>query len=412
MLKPLQFILCTVLLGLGGCTFAEMNSISRNFDISSNSSKLVDVKQRSILVSNHLDKDGKKQPIVCAEPSPDALTVLSAGISGQVQTPKVGGSLAATLSEAGASIGLRTQSITLLRDGFYRLCESYLSGAISGEEYDILQRRYQANMIALLAIEQLTGAVRPPAVVLASKSSADAGNDLTATTQKKAETEQRNVAIDAELAKLPAEAARNDQQKAQAAGLTKEKEDNKKNIAALDERIKQARAAVASSESSGGIEALPVSVRALDKDAVAAVSSTVERITLSVVEADYSPQMCFAYLHRISKESKEQKAFTAQRVTIGYDEKGTRETSNPATLADYCMARLAAFSNGQEALLQAQARQSEAYAIALREAVRLASSDKPADKAAGEKILKHLEKNPPMPDVGRGGMYRMQTTDR
>ena len=75
------------------------------------------------------------------------------------------------MSEAAANIGLRTQTIQTLRDGFYRVCEAYMNG-LSQEQYSIMLRRFQTNMIALLAIEQLTGSVKGgDAVVSASAGS-------------------------------------------------------------------------------------------------------------------------------------------------------------------------------------------------------------------------------------------------
>ena len=43
--------------------------------------------------------------------------------------------LGASSSETSASIGLRTQTITLLRDGLYRLCEAYMNGAVDEIQY-------------------------------------------------------------------------------------------------------------------------------------------------------------------------------------------------------------------------------------------------------------------------------------
>jgi hypothetical protein len=79
------------------------------------------------------------------------------------------------VSESAANIGLRTQSIQILRDGFYRLCEAYMNG-LSEEQYTIMLRRYQTNMVALLAIEQLTGAVKGGDAVISA--SAGSGMDL------------------------------------------------------------------------------------------------------------------------------------------------------------------------------------------------------------------------------------------
>jgi hypothetical protein len=138
----------------------------------------IDAKQRVVLFTQRpsaaetttvLMADGTTQKTVkknesgyavtCAEPSPDALSALSTSVGAGVQDPKVAVNLATAVSESAASIGLRTQSIQLLRDGMYRLCEGYAAGAIDGEEFNRQQRRYQNLMLSLLAIEQLTGAV-------------------------------------------------------------------------------------------------------------------------------------------------------------------------------------------------------------------------------------------------------------
>jgi len=80
--------------------------------------------------------------VTCAEPSPDALSALSASIGGGISDPKVAANFALAQSESAASIGLRTQSIQLLRDGMYRLCEGYAAGAISADDFNRDQRRY------------------------------------------------------------------------------------------------------------------------------------------------------------------------------------------------------------------------------------------------------------------------------
>jgi hypothetical protein len=97
--------------------------------------------------------------VTCAEPSPDAMSALSTSVGGGLSDPKVAASFAYAQAQSAASIGLRTQSIQLLRDGMYRLCEGYAGGAIDGPEFNRQQRRYQNLMLSLLAIEQLTGAV-------------------------------------------------------------------------------------------------------------------------------------------------------------------------------------------------------------------------------------------------------------
>ena len=107
----------------------------------------MDVKQRVVFSQKRPpDKDdkgdakGNSAVMVCAEPSPDALTVL--GVSGglSLNNGQSATNATADLSESGAFVGLRTQSIQLLRDAMYRLCEGYASGAVTDTDFAAMQR--------------------------------------------------------------------------------------------------------------------------------------------------------------------------------------------------------------------------------------------------------------------------------
>jgi hypothetical protein len=159
---------------LGGC--AEMTHLTRTRQLGSSQFLLIDAKQRAISSVNNIN---------CAEPSPDALSALAASQNLNLATPQgtsVGQSFA--IAESAASIGLRTQSIQLLRDHMFRVCEAYQAGKISPFMVALFHRRFQTSTIAILAIEQLTGTMRAPAVVLggsATSGNADAVLKLTAT---------------------------------------------------------------------------------------------------------------------------------------------------------------------------------------------------------------------------------------
>lgn len=135
----------------------------------------IDVKQR-VVFSQSRNDDKRSHVVVCAEPSPDALTVIgvSGGFSLSDGTGK-SGNAAAALSESGASIGLRTQSIQLLRDAMYRLCEGYAGGAVTATDFAAMQRRYQSTMMGLIAIEQLTGPVVASQAFLKSSAMGQSG---------------------------------------------------------------------------------------------------------------------------------------------------------------------------------------------------------------------------------------------
>lgn len=180
-----------------GCAY--FTNYTRSIDLNQ-SSYALDVKQRVVFSQtrdavNAADGKSIKKRVICAEPSPDALTVISAsaGVSaanaisagasrstgrGEESANSEAGqnvNVSAALAEQGAFVGLRTQSIQLLRDTMYRLCEGYAAGAISDDEFTAMQRRYQSTMMGLLAIEQLTRPVVAAQVVLASTANAQAG---------------------------------------------------------------------------------------------------------------------------------------------------------------------------------------------------------------------------------------------
>jgi hypothetical protein len=156
---------CAALL-LPGC--AEMTHLTRTRTMGATDQYgmrqafFIDAKQRAIF---------QRQGVICAEPSPDALSAIAASQGLSVSTPQgtsVGESL--SLAEAAGAIGLRTQSIQLMRDHMYRVCEGYLAGAISPVTFQLMHRRFQTTVVGILAIEQLTGAMRAPAVVLGGSS--------------------------------------------------------------------------------------------------------------------------------------------------------------------------------------------------------------------------------------------------
>ena len=169
------------------CGCANMNSIYREAHIDKGHTAIIDAKQRAIITSGWYYKDSNGDGTfdlanrrVCAEPSPDAMSVFaSAGGFGASLKDKAEAFGKIASSESGANIGLRTHSIQLLRDSFYRTCEAYLNGGIDEIEYALQMRRFQTSMIALISIEQLTGVVKAPAVVLTASGNNETGDVLT-----------------------------------------------------------------------------------------------------------------------------------------------------------------------------------------------------------------------------------------
>ncbi len=103
----------------------------------------------------------------CAEPSPDALASYAASLGFDLDIfSQSSGSLAQALKSDAASIGLRTQSITLMRDALYRMCEASNNGRLNDTEVAAFLRRSQDLTAVVLAIEQLTGTVAANQVIL------------------------------------------------------------------------------------------------------------------------------------------------------------------------------------------------------------------------------------------------------
>jgi len=158
-IRFLAAFLCAAL--VSGC--AQMTTVTRQRNLGQSPFLLIDAKQRAISRSNAIN---------CAEPSPDALSALAASQGANLSTPK-GASAAESfaIAEAAGSIGLRTQSIQLLRDSMFRVCEAYQNQQLTPFMVELLHQRFQTTMVSVLAIEQLTGAVKAPAVVLGGSSS-------------------------------------------------------------------------------------------------------------------------------------------------------------------------------------------------------------------------------------------------
>ncbi|WP_028113290.1 hypothetical protein [Ferrimonas kyonanensis] len=138
------------LTGITGCssTIHEVDTLSDTQQVIS-----VDAKQR-FLISG---QSSSGQSITCTEPSPDVFSVYSSAVEANVDVvEEVTAAFKSVNSENGATIGIRSQSIQLLRDAGFRLCEAYASGAIDESQYFAMLSKYQRSMVALIAIEQLT----------------------------------------------------------------------------------------------------------------------------------------------------------------------------------------------------------------------------------------------------------------
>lgn len=119
----------------------------------------VDAKQRHTFIFPDPEKEGRWK--VCAEAAPDVFsansTALAAALSNTAK--EQAGEFGLSINETVAAIG-RTQTVNTIRESMYRTCERFLSGATSRATLVVQAARDQRAMVALLAIEQLTGAQR------------------------------------------------------------------------------------------------------------------------------------------------------------------------------------------------------------------------------------------------------------
>ena len=149
-----------------GC--ANLSTVFRKFDLAEGRSVSLDAQQRTILVTRIPDEfGGRDRMVYCAEPSPDSLFAIGSsfgasgglargsGDKGEVELAQV---LASAASDA---LSTRNATIQLLRDGLYRACEAYASGALSRLEYADITWRYQKMVLALLSIELVSNLNRP-----------------------------------------------------------------------------------------------------------------------------------------------------------------------------------------------------------------------------------------------------------
>lgn len=138
----------------------------------------VDARQRLVLQG---EVDGQR--IVCTEPSPDAIVAQAAEIAASANGPLAGGNAAARLaggfSESAGSIALRTQTIQLLRDGYFRICEARLNNQIDKKHYEATMMFIDEFIATVAAIEALGGMVQSPSLAINANGSATASDTST-----------------------------------------------------------------------------------------------------------------------------------------------------------------------------------------------------------------------------------------
>lgn len=257
-------------------------------------------------VARDLLEDEDPHMIVCAEPSPDAMSALALSVAGGVQNNSVGqANASASLAETAATIGVRTQSIQLLRDGMYRLCESYMNGAIDPLQYMVLWNRYQEMMLGLVAIEQLTGAVRAPAVAIGAGADAmivQTNSELAIARQELRRLERNRDLANARVASLPPDA--NAEVKAQTTATATAAQNS---VTAQEERVRtleaqateqrEAQRQAALTSASGGAAEIERGTER-DRERLSEVTKAVQEITERLTNNNFLTMACMGTITR------------------------------------------------------------------------------------------------------------------
>ncbi len=293
--------LMTTALILQGC--ANPMSIYRPLDTASGTGALIDIKQRAIVAgkrpatTTEVTTKGTtvtkaviaEHPVVCTEPSPDAIASYAAELA--AKSDKAGAELGAAIREGAAYNGLRTSSIQLLRDQLFYSCLSFMNGAIDRGQYELLSRRYQRQVVALMAIEQLTGAIKAPAVTLSSENMAMASRAAQQISKDIASTDAALKQLKDDLAKAA------DGEKAP---LQEEIDRLTKNRAAMVQGLSDTRDVLSGGSFKVEVSSVGLPTQRADSHVVA-VAEAVRHIVEEITGIDDTPAMCFEALTNASR---------------------------------------------------------------------------------------------------------------
>jgi hypothetical protein len=158
---------------LAGCGNANWSSIYRETPLTQSTPKtkavFMDAQERVLIASAPAQPNANipGSVIVCAEPSPDAITVLSSSFAASVKanatlTQSGDAQLQSFLAGAATALGHRNSTIQLFRDLNYTLCEARMNGFVDEGSYSFGLNRSEDAMVTLLATEQLTSPYQQP----------------------------------------------------------------------------------------------------------------------------------------------------------------------------------------------------------------------------------------------------------
>lgn len=320
---------CALSLIVTGCaSVGNLNTAFRIEDLEVNEVAFIDAHQRAIITGERII-DGETRRIVCAEPGPDVFAARSGAMSANASNNQASAGFAGSTAESAGQLSTPTTAILSQRHAYYRLCEEFLNGDADDIEYMIGIRNNQRDLATLLAIEQLTGAVRAAPVVLSSGGTANSGQVLAQLTAYRAAAENRReeysrqvtaltgrhaaavariAAIDERLAQsgvTQEEATRLTAEKSQK-GAERDRLEAEKNQASaavvraeedirrLEEAIRGAREGSAATTAQG----VAIGETTIAPEAAEHISNAIVRLVQMSNSRDFGPTTCFAMMRR------------------------------------------------------------------------------------------------------------------
>ena len=225
----------------------------------------------------------------CAEPSPDAMSAYATSIGlGFRSSYTAAASAAAAMRSYAANVGLRTQSITLMRDALYRMCEASNNDHLADWEIAAFLRRSQDLTAVILAVEQLTGAVAANQVTLAPGS--------TATVNMTSPPDPTDAPSDDDVDEPGAIATEPDSPEAEQDSSVEQgevREELGSNDTTITVQLESQR------DDEDDDTTTVESVRLVDPQTSNAVAAAVADMVTSVLEKDYKGEMCLSFMGSI-----------------------------------------------------------------------------------------------------------------
>ncbi len=309
MMKPKMMRIAlgvAVLVGLNGC--ANISTIGRSTDLPAGGKAVhLDAAQR-VLIS---DSSG----FSCSEPAPDALQAYASSFgvgAGRTATGE-SVSLANAFATSAGSIGLRTQSITLMRDHLFRICELRQNKIINDRQAYLMFKSAQELTMGILAIEQLTGAVVANQLHLSSDANAVSKAEIDDLAAKRDQA-QKNEEVKRAIAEVAAK---------KKIDSTTAKNATKANIALAEAETPKDAAKVQKLN-----DLLAAQEKQLEKD-----TNAFETADLNAKQATAEAKFAAALLG-----SATTRATAAAKGTAGFASNNGSQNINPATVAEIARA--------------------------------------------------------------------------